>query len=334
MPNLSTRYLGLTLKNPLVAAAGPLSKKLDTLKKLEDAGVSAVVLHSLFEEQIAHESQELDHYLSRLTNACPEALTWFPDLGEYNLEPDEYLAHIRAAKEALDVPVIASLNGCTKGGWSAWGQKLEEAGADALELNYYQVQTSVDVSSAQIEDDFVALVQDVRKNVKIPFAVKLSPYYAGLPHLCRRLVAAGADGLVLFNRFLQPDLDPEALDVNPGVKLSDSDDLRLPLRWSAILHGKVEADIAVSTGVHNGRDLVKVMMSGASVGTVASEFLAKGPQRAAGILAEFADWMRDYEYTSVEQMKGALSQKNAADPSAYERANYMKALQSFDHIQL
>lgn len=334
MPDFATRYLGLTLKNPLVAAAGPLSKKIDTLKKLEDGGVSAVVLHSLFEEQIVHESQELDHYLSRLTHSFPEALTWFPDLGEYNLEPDEYLEHIRSAKEALDIPVIASLNGCTKGGWAAWGTKLEEAGADALELNVYQVQTSVDVSSAQMEDDFVALVQEVRKSVKIPLSVKLSPYFAGLPHLCRRLTAAGANGLVLFNRFLQPDLDPEALDVNPSVKLSDSDDLRLPLRWSAILHGKVEADLAVSTGVHNGRDLVKVMMSGASVGTVASEFLSKGPQRATGILSEFADWMRDYEYTSVDQMKGALSQKNAADPSAYERANYMKALQSFDHIQL
>jgi dihydroorotate dehydrogenase (fumarate) len=334
MPDFGTRYLGLTLKNPLVAAAGPLSKKIDSLRKLEDAGVAAVVLHSLFEEQIVHESQELDHYLSRLTLAFPEALTWFPDLGEYNLEPDEYLAHIRAAKEALDIPVIGSLNGVSRGGWSEWAKRMEEAGADALELNVYQVQTDADMSSARIEDDFVALVQDVRSNVKIPMAVKLSPYFAGLPHLCRRLVAAGADGLVLFNRFLQPDLDPEALDVNPGIKLSDSDELRLPLRWTAILHGKVEADLAVSSGVHNGRDLVKVMMAGASVGTVASEFLSKGPQRAAGILSEFADWMRDYEYTAVEQMKGALSQKNAADPSAYERANYMKALQSFDHIQL
>lgn len=334
MPDFATKYLGLILKNPLVAAAGPLSKKLDSLRKLEDAGVGAVVLHSLFEEQIVHESQELDHYLTRLTNATPEALTWFPDLGDYNLLPEEYLEHIRTVKSALDVPVIASLNGFTAGGWVQWAKRMEEAGADALELNVYQVQTSAEVSSAQMEDNMVALIQDVRKQVKIPLSLKLSPFFAGLPHLCRRLSQAGVDGLVLFNRFLQPDLDPEGLDVSTTVKLSDSDDLRLPLRWSAILHGKVEADIAITTGIHTGKDLVKAVMSGASVGQVTSEFLSKGPQRAAGILSEFADWMRDYEYTSVTQMRGALSQKNAADPSAYERANYMKALQSFDHIQL
>jgi dihydroorotate dehydrogenase (fumarate) len=334
MPDLVSKYLGLTLRNPLVAAAGPLSKKLDTLRKLEDAGVGAVVLHSLFEEQIVHESQELDHYLTRLTNASPEALTWFPDLGSYNLLPEEYLEHIRTVKAALDIPVIASLNGFTAGGWIEWAKRMEEAGADAIELNAYHVQTSVEVSSAQMEDDLVALIQEVRKQVKIPLSLKLSPFFAGLPHLCRRLSQAGVDGLVLFNRFLQPDLDPEGLDVSTTVKLSDSEDLRLPLRWSAILHGKVEADIAITTGIHNGKDLVKAVMSGAAVGQVTSEFLNKGPQRAAGILSEFADWMRDYEYISVTQMRGALSQKNASDPSAYERANYMKALQSFDHIQM
>ncbi len=330
VPDLSTHYLGLSLRNPLVAAAGALSKKLDSLRKLEDAGVGAVVLHSLFEEQIAHESQELDYYLTRLTNATPEAATWFPDVGNYNMEPDQYLEHIRSAKEALSVPVIASLNGFTLGGWSKWASRIEEAGADALELNVYQVQTNPDVTSAQVEDDFVALVHEVRKQVKIPVAVKLSPFFAGLPNLARRLAQAGSNGLVLFNRFLQPDIDPENLDVSPTIQLSTSGDLRLPLRWAAILHDTLPVDLAVTSGIHTGRDLVKVVMSGAAVGQVASEFIAKGPQRAAGILTELADWMRDYEYTSVAQMRGALSHKNAADPTAYERANYMKALQSFD----
>ncbi len=332
MSDLSTTYLGVKLRNPLVAAASPLSKKVDTARRLEDAGVAAVVMYSLFEEQITHESLALDHFLTRGTDSYAEALSYFPDLGCYNVGPDEYLEHIRRLKEALDVPVIASLNGISAGGWVEHAELMAQAGADALELNMYFVPTDTTVTGAQLESSYVELVAAVRSQVGIPLAVKLSPQFSSLPNLAAQLVAAGANGLVLFNRFYQPDLDLEEFAVTPRLVLSDSSELRLPLRWIAILYGRVNADLAASTGIHNSEDLLKVVLAGAAVGQVASALLKSGVERASQILAGFAEWMAAHEYESVAQMRGSMSQQAVAEPAAFERANYMKALVSLDSM--
>ncbi len=331
MADLSTTYLGFELKNPLVAAASPLSKKLDGVRRLEDAGVSAVVLYSLFEEQITHDSLELNHYLSTTDHAHPEAQSYFPDLGNYNLGPDAYLEHIRKIKSAVSIPVIASLNGVSNGGWVDYAQRMEQAGADALELNIYYIPTGTDEPSQEIEKNHIELVQDVRKKIRIPLAVKLSPYFTALPAFASRLVAAGANSLVLFNRFLQPDLDIETLEVTPCLVMSNSNELRLPLRWTAILYGRVNADLALTSGVHTAEDMVKAIMAGANVTMLASELLTKGTGRAAEMLGELDQWLDQFEYTSVKQMRGSMSQVNVANPAAFERANYMKALSSFDN---
>ena len=330
MTDLSTTYLGLTLKNPLVASASPFSKKIDTLRQLEDAGLSAVVMHSLFEEQITHESNELDHFLSAGTESFAEAITYFPDLANYNLTPDAYLDLIRKAREAVQIPVIASLNGISSGGWVKYAQKIEQAGASALELNLYFLPTDPNLSGAELEEEYLRLVRDVRAKIKIPLAVKLSPFYTAIPQIAKRMADAGAGGLVLFNRFYQPDLDLEKLEVTPRLKLSTSDDLLLPLRWIAILHGRVKADLALSSGVHTGRDLVKAVLAGANVAMTASALVANGPAHAGKILKEAEGWMTEHEYSSVRQMSGSMSQKNVAEPAAFERANYMKALQTYD----
>jgi dihydroorotate dehydrogenase (fumarate) len=331
MVDLSTTYLGLQLKNPLVASASPLSKKVDRVRRLEDAGIGAVVMYSLFEEQIVHESLALNYFLDRGTESFAEALTYFPDLGNYNVGSEEYLNLIRKLKSAVEIPVIASLNGISTGGWIETAKKIEEAGADALELNIYTVIADQSKTSAAIEQEYVDLVSDIRAQVQFPLAVKLSPFFTALPNLAQNLVKAGANGLVLFNRFIQPDLDIETLEVVPHLLLSTSDELRLPLRWIAILYGRIQADLALTTGVHTAQDVIKSVMAGANVAMMASELIDKGPERATGILGEMAAWLEQFEYDSIKQMRGSMSQQAVADPTTFERANYMKALTSFDN---
>ena len=331
MIDLTCNYLGLELKNPLVAAASPLSKKVERISAMQEAGVSAVVLYSLFEEQIIHESLELDHFLTRGTYTYAEALTYFPEMDKYNLEPDKYLELIQKAKASVEIPIIASLNGISSGGWVEYGRKCEQAGADALELNIYYLATDKNLTGSELEDAYVELVKTLHKSIKIPLAVKLSPTFTSLPHFAQRLASAGARGLVLFNRFYQPDLDLENLTVNPALELSTSADLLLPLRWIAILYGRVPVDFALTSGLHSGQDLVKAMLAGARVGMTASELIANGIPRAKGMLDELSEWMEAHEYESVHQMQGAMSQQKVEEPAAFERANYMKALTRFDN---
>ena len=331
MVDLSTTYLGLQLKNPIVASASPLSKKVDSVKRLEDAGAAAVVMYSLFEEQIVHESYALDHFLNSGTESFAEALTYFPDLEKYNVGPVEYLDLIAKLKQTVSMPVIASLNGVTTGGWVEHAKNMEEAGADALELNIYNVPTDLAVSGTDLEQSYIDLVTDIRRQIHIPLAVKLSPFFTSPANMAARLAKAGANGLVLFNRFYQPDLDIETLEVLPILHLSTSEALLLPLRWTAILYGRVNADLALTSGVHTGQDAVKAVMAGASVAMLASELIARGAGRVTEILAEMNAWMQEFEYVSVTQMRGSMSQQSVADPAAFERANYMKALTSFDN---
>ncbi|MFO7170144.1 MAG: dihydroorotate dehydrogenase-like protein [Chloroflexota bacterium] len=330
MVDLTTFYLGLRLRNPLVASASPLSKKLDRIKRLEAAGAAAVVMHSLFEEQILHDAHALDHFLSRGSESYAEAQSYFPDLDRYNVGPEAYLEHLRRVKEAVSIPVIGSLNGISSGGWIEYARLIEQAGADALELNIYYLPTDPSLSSAELEDTYVALVRDIRAQVRIPLAVKLSPFFTALPHIATRFVDAGANGLVLFNRFYQPDFDLDTLEVVPNLTLSTSADLRLPLRWVAILYGRVDADLALTGGVHSGLDVLKAMMAGARVAMLASELIARGPERLADILAELQAWMQEREYESIAQMQGSMSQIAVAAPAAFERANYLQALSTFD----
>jgi len=329
MVDLTTTYLGLPLKNPLVASASPLSKKPETAVQLEQAGVSAIVMYSLFEEQILWESRKLHEDLSRGVESFGEALTYLPDYASYSIGPEGYLKTLNKIKQAVKIPVIGSLNGVTTGGWTDYAQKIEQAGADALELNMYDIACDPQVSSAQLEDQYIALVSQIRKWVKIPLAVKLSPFFTSLPHFARRLVEAGADGLVLFNRFYQPDFDLEELEVIPNLVLSNSHELRLPLRWIAILYGRIEADFALTSGVHSAEDLIKAVMAGASVAMVTSSLLRNGINHAAKILEDLQNWMVEHEYDSVRQMKGSMSQKAVADPAAFERANYLMVLGSY-----
>jgi dihydroorotate dehydrogenase (fumarate) len=330
MPDLTTTYLGLKLKNPLVASASPLSKKMDTVRRIEDAGAAALVMYSLFEEQITHESQELDHYLERGTDTFAESLSYFPDLNYYNLGPEPYLEHLHRIKQAVSIPVIGSLNGISSGGWVEYAYRIEQAGADALELNIYYLPTDPDLSGAVLEEDYVQLVRDVRAKVKLPIAVKLSPYFTALPNMARRFVEAGANALVLFNRFYQPDFDLEELEVVPNLVLSTSHDLRLPLRWIAILYGRIQADFALTSGVHTAQDVLKAMMAGANVAMMTSTLLENGVGRIMHILTDLQEWMEEHEYESIEQMRGSMSQQAVTEPAAFERANYIKALNTFD----
>lgn len=328
--DLRTTYLGLNLKNPLVASASPLSKKVDNVRRLEDAGAAAVVMYSLFEEQITHESYELDHYLNRGTNTFAESLSYFPDLDHYNLGPEPYLEHLSRVRQAVNIPVIGSLNGISSGGWVEYAHKMEQAGADALELNIYYLPTDPNVSSVELEEAYVQLVRDIRATVKIPIALKLSPFFTALPNIAKRFVEAGANGLVLFNRFYQPDFDLEELEVIPNLELSTSHELRLPLRWIALLYGRIEADFALTSGVHTAQDVLKAMMAGASVTMMTSTLLANGIGRIMHILTDMQEWMGEHEYESIAYMKGSMSQRAVAEPAAFERANYMKLLNSFD----
>lgn len=327
--DLSTTYLGLHLKNPLVPSASPLSRTLDGIRHLEDAGAAAIVMYSLFEEQIHHEEAELDHYLSYGTQSFAEALSYFPETQEYNLGPDQYIEHLRKAKEAVDIPIIGSLNGISTGGWIQYAKKIQEAGADALELNVYYIPTDPKLNGAAVEQRYIDVLKAVKATVKIPVAMKLSPYFSSMANMASALDAAGADGLVLFNRFYQPDLDIEALEVVPNVTLSSSQAIRLPLRWLAVLFGTVKASLAATSGVHSAQDVVKLLMAGADVTQLCSALLLHGPGRVAEILEELERWLLEHEYVSVKQMRGSMSQKSVADPSAFERANYMKALNRY-----
>lgn len=330
MVDLSTTYLGLQLKNPVVASASPLSKKLEGIQRLEEAGASAVVMYSLFEEQITHESLALDHYLNRGTDTFAEALSYFPNLDTYNIGPEEYLNLISQAKKSVSIPIIGSLNGVSTGGWIDYALKIEQAGADALELNTYYIPTDPSITASELEQNFIDLVKEIRGHLHIPLAVKLSPMFTALPNMASRLASAGVNGLVLFNRFIQPDLDIETLEVTTSLKLSTSQELRLPLRWIAILYGRVNTDLALTSGVHTHIDVLKSMMAGAKVTMLASELLENGTGRVAEILSGITTWMETYDYLSIKQMQGSMSQKSVAEPAAFERANYMKALTSFN----
>jgi dihydroorotate dehydrogenase (fumarate) len=327
--DLSTTYLGLKLKNPIVPSAGPLSRSVDSMKRLEDAGASAIVMYSLFEEQIAHEAAELDHYLSYGTESFAESLSYFPESQAYNLGPEEYVELLHSAKQSLGIPVIGSLNGISTGGWIDYAKKIEEAGADAIELNVYYIPTDAKLTGRDVEDRYLEVLDAVKRTVKIPVAVKLSPFFSSFANIAQRLDAAGANGLVLFNRFYQPDIDLETLEITPNVILSTPQSLRLPLRWIAILYGRLKASLAATSGIHTAHDVIKMLMAGADVTMMCSALLKNGPQHIGHVLADLDQWMLEHEYISVQQMRGSMSQKSVADPAAFERANYMKALNTY-----
>lgn len=327
--DLSTNYMGFKLKNPIVPSASPLSKSIDNVKRLEDAGASAIVVYSLFEEQITHESNELDHYLSYGTESFAESLSYFPSPEEYNYGPDEYLEHIRKIKDTIDIPVFGSLNGISSGGWMKYARLIQEAGADGIELNVYYIPTDLEMDGKSVEDIYVRDLIEVKQNLEIPVAMKLSPYFSSLPNVAKKLEIAGADALVLFNRFYQPDFDLEKLEVVPNLELSGNWEMRLPLRWIAILYGRIKISFAATTGIHNYHDALKVIMAGADVANMCSELLHNGIGRIAEVLKDMELWMIEKEYESIEQMKGSMSQKSVADPSSFERANYMKILNNY-----
>jgi dihydroorotate dehydrogenase (fumarate) len=321
--------MGLELRSPIVVSANPLTEKVDNIRAMEDAGAGAVVLYSLYEEQIRQERQALFHHLTHGTDSFAEALTYFPEPDEYRAGTEGYLELIRKAKAAVNIPIIASLNGVTPGGWTKFAQKMEEAGADALELNIYYIPTSLEMSGVEVEMTYIDILQAVKDAVNIPVAIKLSPFFSNMANMAKRLDDAGADALVLFNRFYQPDIDIEALEVKPSVLLSTPQALRLPLTWIGLLYGKIRAQMAATSGVHTGDDVVKLLLVGAQVTMVASAILRNGIGHLKTIEEGLRHWMHFHEYETVEQMRGAISHMNAQDPSAFERAQYMKALIGF-----
>jgi dihydroorotate dehydrogenase (fumarate) len=325
--NLTTTYLGKTLKNPLVASASPLSRQLDNIRRLEDAGAAAIVLFSLFEEEILHETRELDHYLTYGTESYAEALSYLPAPSEFSFGPEEYLAHLSKAKAAVNIPVIGSLNGVSSGGWIHYARKIESAGADALELNLYYIPTDPALSSDDVERLYLNALKMVKQSVSIPVALKLSPYFSAMANMAKQFDEAGADALVLFNRFYQPDIDLETLEVVPNVILSTPQAMRLPLRWIAILYGKIKADLAATSGIHTASDVLKMLMAGANVTMMTSALLRNGIGHIRQVLREMEIWMEAHEYESVQQMQGSMSQQFVLEPAAFERANYIKALQ-------
>jgi dihydroorotate dehydrogenase (fumarate) len=326
--DLRTRYLGLELAHPVVASASPLTASIDSMKRLQDAGIAAVVLKSLFEEQIEHEDMSAHNLMEYGAELSPEAQGFFPEM-KYSTGPDTYLQLIAEAKRALRVPVIASLNGHTPGGWTSIARQFQEAGADAIELNVYFLAASVDDTSAAVENRYVELVESVTRQVSIPVAVKVAPYFSAMANMAARLTQAGARGLVLFNRFLQPDILLDELEVAPHLVLSTSDELRLALRWIAILRGRVDASLAATGGAHTPEDVLKLLLAGADCVMLASSLLTRGPSHVGALVKGIEAWMSEREYTSVAQMKGSLSQQSCPDPDAFERANYMKTLTTY-----
>jgi dihydroorotate dehydrogenase (fumarate) len=334
MIDLTTRYLGLKLRTPFVPSASPLSQELDGIRRLEDAGASAIVLYSLFEEQLRQESLELDHYLSAGTESFAESLTYFPQPGEFRLGPEGYLNHIRKAKDAVRIPVIASLNGATPGGWTQYAKQIQQAGADALECNIYSIPTDIDVTADEIEKGYIEILKAVKSAVSIPVAVKLSPFFSNFANMAKRFDEAGASGLVLFNRFYQPDIDLEELEIKPNVLLSTPQALRLPLTWIGILYGRVKVNLAATSGVHGPEDAIKLLMVGADVTMLCSTLLRNGINHLRFIEQGLVAWMEEHEYESVQQMKGSMSQIRCADPAAFERAQYMRAVKGLQHVLL
>jgi dihydroorotate dehydrogenase (fumarate) len=326
--DLTTTYMGMTLRTPLVPSASPLSEDIDSIKRMEDAGAAAVVLYSLFEEQIIAQRYDLHHHLTYGTESYAEALTYFPEPPVFNLGPEGYLEHIRQAKAAVDIPIIASLNGASIGGWTDYATQMQQAGADALELNVYYIPTDVELTGEAVEATYVDILSAVKAVVSIPVAMKLSPFFSNMANMARCLDLAGADALVLFNRFYQPDIDLETLEVVPHVLLSTPQDLRLPMRWIAILYHRLQADLAATSGIHTAVDVVKMLMAGAQITMMYSALLKHGIDHLRTVEQELRDWMERYEYTSVQQMQGSMSQQHCPDPSAFERAQYMRALQS------
>ena len=327
--DLSTTYLGLKLRTPLVVSASPLSEEIDSIKQLEESGASAVVLYSLFEEQLRQESVELAENLEHGTFSTPEALTYFPEPEEFRLGPEEYLKHIARAKSAVDIPIIASLNGSSKGGWTAYAKAIQQAGADALELNIYSIPTDMDLSPAEVEQNYLDILKSVRSAIHIPLAVKLSPFFTNFANMAKRLDLAGANGLVLFNRFYQPDIDLESLEVRPNILLSTPMAMRVPLRWIALLYGKLRASLAATSGIHRASDVLKMLMAGADVTMLCSALIRHGSRQVMVIERDLVAWMQEHEYGSVGQLKGSMSQKNCAEPSSFERAQYMRAISQF-----
>jgi dihydroorotate dehydrogenase (fumarate) len=333
MIDLSTNYLGLQLRTPLVASASPLSHELSGIRRLEDVGASAVVLYSLFEEQIRREKHNLEHFLQAGTESFAEAVTYLPQSQDFQTGPEEYLTHIVKAKDAVDIPIIASLNGATLGGWTDYARRIEQAGADAIECNIYFLPADMNASSLEIENVYLDILRAVKLAVHIPVAIKLSPFFSNTANMAKRLDATGADGLVLFNRFYQPDIDLENLVIQPNVLLSTPQDLRLPLTWIGILYGRVKACLAATSGVHQAEDVVKMLMVGASATMMCSVLLREGPEHVRFVERQLEQWMADHEYESVLQMQGSMSQLRCADPSAFERAQYMRAVKGTQYLR-
>jgi dihydroorotate dehydrogenase (fumarate) len=327
--DLSTTYMGLKLKNPIVPSASPMSREIGTIKALEEAGASAIIMYSLFEEQIEHEALELDYLTTVGSESYAEATSYFPHAHEYHSGPEEYLEHIQKAKRAVNIPIIGSLNGVSPGGWLEYAKNIEQAGADGLELNIYYIPTDPKFSSTDVENMYVDILKNVKSKVKIPVAVKLSPFFSSMANIATKLDQAGANALVLFNRFYQPDIDLEALDVVPNIFLSTPQAMRVPLRWVAILHGKIKADIGATSGIHNADDVLKMLMVGSNVTMMCSALLQQGPYWITKVLKDMETWMEEHEYESVKQMIGSMSHKSVKEPAAFERANYMKVLNSY-----
>jgi len=332
MTDLGTTYLGLKLHSPLVVSASPLSRDIDGICRLEDAGAAAVVLYSLFEEQLRQEEMDLEYHLNAGTESFPESLTYFPQPSEFHTGPEGYLNHLRKAKAAVKIPVIASLNGSTLGGWTKFAGELERAGADAIECNLYSIPTDPRLTAADVENSYLDIVRAVKDMVTIPVAVKLSPFFSNLSNFARRLDVAGADALVLFNRFYQPDIDLEELEIRPNVLLSTQQALRLPVTWIGILHGRVRAALAGTGGVYSAEDVVKLLMVGANATMLCSSLLRHGVNHLRHVERELRAWMEEHEYESVAQMQGSMSQLRCPDPSAFERAQYMRAVKGMQHI--
>lgn len=328
--DLRTTYLGLELKSPIVPSASPLSYTVDQVRRMEDAGASAVVLYSLFEEQINHQVDQVDHFLTTYNESFAEALSYFPEPFAFNnLYAEEYLEHIRSLKQAVDIPIIGSLNGVSEGGWMGYAEKMEEAGADAIELNIYYLAADPAVTGRKVEEMYLNDIRRVKQRLRIPVSVKTGPYFSSFANMAVQMDHAGADGLVLFNRFYQPDIDLETLEVSPSLKLSNTYEKRLPMRWIAILYGQVKASLAATSGIHTAEDIVKMVLCGADVTMVASVLLREGIDHITDLQNDLIHWMEEHECSSISMMKGAMSHQNVAEPAAFERANYLKILQSY-----
>ncbi len=329
MIDISMQYLGMKLNGPIVVSSTPISESIDNVRHMEDAGASAIVLPSLFEEQLALEAQTLDEDLSRGTNSFAESLDYLPDLKDYRVTQNGYLEHLRRVREAVSIPVIASLNGATSGGWVRFANEMEQAGAHAIELNTYALATDPSQTSAALEQQLLELVSSVCKTVKVPVAVKLSQWFTGLPHLCAQLEDAGARAVVLFNRFYQPDFDIEALEVRPTLHFSTPSELLLRLHWAAVLYGNLKADIAITGGVHSAEDVLKAIMAGGNVAMMASALHIHGIEHIGRVLADVRYWLEKREYTSLAETRGCLSRRSVPDTSPYDRGNYIKTLSSY-----